>query len=308
MSRFTNPKFRAAIIGLAFLSSASIAFSQNAPARGGASNQTNTGTAPTPRVFPQTNPEQQAQERRNGAPEAPSGPAPKQDLWGMWNGPNEALLSNRVPEMTPVGRAKLDANIPDPFSESSNDPWKYCDPFGMPRMMNNQAGQIGFAQMPGRIILINGFNRAWREIWMDGRQLPKNVGHDDGPSAMYNGYSVGHWEGDTTLVIETVGMDEKTWMDRRGYPHSVDAKVIERYTRTDADHMSMTETIDDPVYYTKNPFLFAKQDYRLVKVRDKNSANAFSGEQICIPSQNQEYMNLIGHPADIDGATGQKKK
>ena len=68
--------------------------------------------------------------------------------------------------MTPAGKAKLDANIPDPFSASSNDPWKTCDPFGMPRSVNNQNGLVGFAQMPGRIIILSGFNRAWREVWI----------------------------------------------------------------------------------------------------------------------------------------------
>jgi hypothetical protein len=294
-------KLLGVIIAAGLLVSAPHALAQNAPGRG-AQN------APTPRVFPQANPGNgSGRGRGNAAPEPPSGPAPKQDLWGMWAGPGEALLSNRVPAMTPIGRAKLDANVPDPFSLSSNDPWKTCDPFGMPRSVNNMNGSIGFSQMPDRIIIINGFNRAWREVWMDGRQLPKDFGKDDGPSAMVNGYSVGHWEGDNTLVVETVGMDEKTWMDRRGYPHSVDAKVIERYTRTDFDHMSMTETVDDPTYYTGAPFIFAKSDYRLVKTRDKNSPNAFTSEQLCIPSQAMDYLNLIGTPADIDGATGQKK-
>ena len=251
----------------------------------------------------------QAASAQNAEPEKPSGPAPVHDVWGMWTGPNEALLSNRVPTMTLAGRAKLDANIPDPFSASSNDPWKTCDPFGMPRGVNNQYGLFGFAQMPGRIIIVNGFNRSWREVWMDGRRAPQNIGHEGGPSAMYNGYSVGRWEGDNTLVVETVGMDERTWMDRRGYPHSVDAKVIERYTRTDFDHMSMTETVDDPAYYTQNPFLFAKQDYRLVRNQtDLNAPIPFTSDRLCIPSQAMDYMKLIGLPADIDSATGQKKE
>ncbi len=221
-----------ASFGAAFLlASAPSLLAQNAPPRGGQNS-------PAPRVFPQPNPGNGSNRGRPAAPEPPSAPAPKQDLWGMWQGPGEALLTNRVPPMTPAGRAKLDANIPDPFSASSNDPWKTCDPFGMPRSVNNQNGTLGFAQMPGRIIILNGFNRGWREVWMDGRQFPKNIGHEGGPSPMFNGYSIGHWEGDNTLVVETVGMDERTWIDRRGYPHSVDAKVIERYTRTDFDHLS----------------------------------------------------------------------
>jgi hypothetical protein len=251
----------------------------------------------------------QAASAQNAEPEKLSGPAPVHDVWGMWTGPNEALLSNRVPTMTLAGRAKLDANIPDPFSASSNDPWKTCDPFGMPRGVNNQYGLFGFAQMPGRIIILNGYNRSWREVWMDGRRAPQNIGHEGGPSAMYNGYSVGRWEGDNTLVVETVGMDERTWIDRRGYPHSVDAKVIERYTRTDFDHMSMTETVDDPAYYTQNPFLFAKQDYRLVRGQtDLNAPIPFTSDRLCIPSQAMDYLKFIGLPADIDSATGQQKK
>src|SRR6266498_2058819 len=75
----------------------------------------------------------QAASAQNAEPEKQSGPAPVHDVWGMWAGPNEALLSNRVPTMTLAGRAKLDANIPDPFSASSNDPWKTCDPFEIGR-------------------------------------------------------------------------------------------------------------------------------------------------------------------------------
>ena len=257
-----------------------------------------------PRVIPQPGSDAARRRGAQAAPEKPSAPAPPRDLSGMWTGPGEALLSNRIPPMTPAGKAKLDANIPDPFSASSNDPWKTCDPFGMPRSVNNQNGQLGFAQMPGRIIILSGFSRTWREVWMDGRKPPKNVGHENGPSGMYNGYSVGHWEGDNTLVVETVGMDEKTWMDRRGYPHSVDAKVTERYTRTDYDHLSMTETVDDPAYYTQPSFILAKLDYRFVRNQeDKNAPIPFTNETLCIPSQAMEYLNAISAPADIDGAT-----
>lgn len=273
------------------------AFAQNAPAN------------PNPRVTIQPGSDADRQRRAQPEPEKPSAPAPPRDLSGMWTGMMEALLSNRIPPMTPAGRAKLDANIPDPFSASSNDPWKTCDPFGMPRSVNNQNGQLGFAQMPGRILIVYGFNRIWREVWMDGRKPPKNIGHEGGPSTMLYGYSIGQWEGNNTLVVETVGMDDKTWMDRRGYPHSVDAKVTERYTRADYDHLSMTENVDDPVYYTQSPFILAKTDYRLVSGQeDKNAPIPFTSETMCIPSQAFDYMKLIGDPADIDGATGQKKK
>ncbi len=243
-----------------------------------------------------------------GADDGPGGPAPVHDFNGMWLGPEEAALSNRVPSLTPAGQAKLKLNIPDPFSATSNDPWKTCDPFGMPRAANNQIGQIGFATMPNRLIMLVGF-RMWREIWMDGRQPPKNIGQKGGPSTMTFGYSVGHWEGDHTLVIDTYGMDENTWADRRGYPHSAGAHVIERYERLDHNHLTFTETIEDPAYYTQS-FLIAKGALRWARGQEdpKLAAIPFTEEHLCVPSQAIEYMKLLGNPADEDSVTGNKPK
>ena len=242
------------------------------------------------------------------ADDGPGGPAPVHDFNGIWLGPEEAALSNRVPALTPAGQAKLKLNIPDPFSATSNDPWKTCDPFGMPRAANNQIGQIGFATMPNRLIMLVGF-RMWREIWMDGRQPPKNIGQKGGPSTMTFGYSVGHWEGDHTLVIDTYGMDENTWADRRGYPHSAAAHVIERYDRPDHNHLTFTETIDDPAYYTQS-FIIAKGALRWSRGQEdpKLAAIPFTEEHLCVPSQAIEYMKLLGNPADEDAVTGNKPK
>jgi hypothetical protein len=242
------------------------------------------------------------------ADDGPGGPAPVHDFNGIWLGPEEAALSNRVPALTPAGQAKLKLNIPDPFSATSNDPWKTCDPFGMPRAANNQIGQIGFATMPNRLIMLVGF-RMWREIWMDGRQPPKNIGQKGGPSTMTFGYSVGHWEGDHTLVIDTYGMDENTWADRRGYPHSTSAHVIERYDRPDHNHLTFTETIDDPAYYTQS-FVIAKGALRWSRGQEdpKLAAIPFTEEHLCVPSQAIEYMKLLGNPADEDSVTGNKPK
>ena len=65
----------------------------------------------------------------------------------------------------------------------------------------------------------------------------------------YYGHSIGRWEGDT-LVVETVGFNERSWIDRAGTPHTVDLKFIERFTRTDHDTMKYEVTIDDPGAYT----------------------------------------------------------
>ncbi len=87
-----------------------------------------------------------------------------------------------------------------------------------------------------------------REIWMDGRELPSgNQLANIGPSWM--GLSVGDWEGNT-LVVETIALDERAWLDAYGFPKSDEARFIERYTRTDAKTLELEITMYDPKYYT----------------------------------------------------------
>jgi hypothetical protein len=79
-----------------------------------------------------------------------------------------------------------------------------------------------------------------RRIYTDGRPVPKD------PDELWMGTSVGHWENDTTLVVETVGFNEKTWLDRIGHAHSNQLKVTERFKRVDLGHLTIDITMDDP--------------------------------------------------------------
>jgi hypothetical protein len=255
----------------------------------------------------QARPAGAAQGGANRKPDEPGGPAPTHNVDGTWVGAGESRLMTHVAPMTPAGAAKLKLNSPDPFSGSSNDPWQTCDPFGMPRVVNNEVRTIGFATMPDRIIILENYGKNWREVWMDGRQLPKNVGHRGGPSSRWFGYSVGHWDANSTLVVDTIGMMAESWVDRRGYPHSVDAHAIERYERPDHNHLNMTESIDDPAYYTKT-FVIATAAYKWITGQDdpKVSEIPFADEQVCVPSAAIEYQKLVGDAADEDAATGAK--
>ena len=82
-------------------------------------------------------------------------------------------------------------------------------------------------------------------IWTDGRELPK-----DSESRWY-GYSVGRWQDDYTFVVDTVGLDERTWLDNAGDPHSDQMRVEETYHRVDQNTLELTVKIDDPKAYTK---------------------------------------------------------
>ena len=224
----------------------------------------------------------------------PGGPAPKRDFSGSWAGPISIDRQNEAPPLTPLGQKLLSANKPEPqfHISGTNDPYaRMCDPLGFPRNMVCELRGIAFATLPDRIVVLNQYQRAWREIWMDGRELPKNVGGTakDAPDPRYYGYSVGRWEGDHTLVVETTGLDDKTWLTRMGYPHTMEARVQERYTRPDHNDLQLTITVDDPKIYTK-PFVLGSVNFKWVP--DQQLA-----EQLCIPSEMLQYLNLIGDPA-----------
>jgi hypothetical protein len=222
----------------------------------------------------------------------PGGAAPRKDLTGFWAGVVVAKL-NDVPAMTAWGLEqfhlhKTNGEVP---VADSNDPIKGCDPLGFPRSMLFMTRGIAFAQMPGRVIEMFQFNRAWREIWTDGRELPKNVGGNsaDAPDPRWYGYSVGRWEGDFTFVVDSVGSDERSWLDNAGHPHSVDLRVQERYTRVNHNTLEVTITIDDPKAYTK-PFVITKTNFTWIPQQDFE-------EQFCVPSEEAEYQKLVGEPA-----------
>ncbi|HZP34613.1 MAG TPA: hypothetical protein VFB23_14745 [Candidatus Acidoferrales bacterium] len=230
------------------------------------------------------------------AAEGPGGPAPVHDMTGFWNGPLEPKFGE-TPSLTAFGESKFKKNIPDPFSAHSNDPWRVCDPFGFPRSATNETRGLAFAPMPEGIVIMTQYQKIWRMVWMDGRELPKNVGTRGGSSSRWYGYSIGHWDGDNTLVVETTGVDDSTWIDRRGYPHSVDMHVTERYTRVDRNDLELSVTIDDPKMYTK-PFLEVTNKFKF-------TPKQLEDEQLCVPSQAIDYLNTIAIPAGQD-EVGQK--
>jgi hypothetical protein len=226
----------------------------------------------------------------------PPGPAPKRDLNGAWAGPTDWDIHN-VPPMTPMGEERFKQNKPEgKFSLSeTNDPLSTCDPLGFPRNILNEVRGMMFVQLPDRMLVLYQYQRVWREMWMDGRELPKDIDTRDGTSSDYYGYSVAHWDGDYTFMVDTVGLDDRTWLDKGAHPHSDNMHVKERYTRVDQKTLQETVTIDDPATYTK-PF------EELSSVIYKWNPTKALDEQLCVPSDGIAYMNTIGRPAG-DGST-----
>ena len=127
---------------------------------------------------------------------------------------------------------------------SFDDPESKCLPPGIPRLY---ATPFPFQvyQQPDRVIFIfEGGAHIWRVVYTDGRPHLKD------PNPSFVGDSIGHWEGDT-LVVDTIGFNDTTWLDQEGHPHSDALHTIERFTRRDEMSLHYSVTIDDPKAYTK---------------------------------------------------------
>ena len=125
-------------------------------------------------------------------------------------------------------------------------PSTHCLPLGVP-LASLLSEPIKIVQSPKLIAILYEADDKHRQIYTDGRVLPKQF---DQPAWL--GYSVGRWERDT-LVVDTAGFNDKTWLDVMGHPHSEALRVLERYHRRDFGHMDVEMTFDDPQMYTK-PF------------------------------------------------------
>jgi len=225
----------------------------------------------------------------------PGGPAPKHDMFGAWaarRGGDRRALKGPSP-YTPAGEARFKLNKPGTASSKTNDPWMTCDPFGFPRDLTQESNGYTFSQMPDRIVITNMYNRTSRVIWMDGRALPKNVGTPGGPTRRWYGYSVGRWDGDNKLVINTNGFVPDTWLDQPGHPHSTDMLVEEQYTRPSFNIIQLVATVDDPKYYTK-PWVVAQNTYRWIP--PDFAVYGTTGEydeEFCVPSEMIRYNETI---------------
>ena len=184
---------------------------------------------------------------------------------------------------TAEGKKAFDANKPGYGPRAvppaqGNDPLGDCNPDGLPRnLMFNRP--VEFIQQPNRLIQLFQYHGARREVWIDGRKLPENP---DLPR--WYGYSIGHWEGNT-LVVETNGLEPRQWLDNLGNPYSDQARLTERYTRVDHDHIEMTVTLTDPKFYAK-PFVSQKKTWQLLTNPEQYSAqpgwNSLM-EELCAP-------------------------
>jgi hypothetical protein len=138
---------------------------------------------------------------------------------------------------------------------------------------------IKIVQAPRLTLVLYEVGSSHRQIYTDGRQLPKEVN-----LPAYLGYSVGRWEGDV-LVVETAGFNAKTALDAMGHPHSEALRVTERFRRKDFGHLDVEMTFDDPEMYTR-PFT--------IKVPHDLMADDDIFEMFCENEQDRVHLQNAG--------------
>jgi len=177
------------------------------------------------------------------------------DLTGVWfDGGSGDLSKFTVPGqeliLTPYGKQRY-ASV-----DHAKDPNTYCLPPGPARMIM-MAHPTMIVQRDDLVTVLSESQRVFRLIYTDGRGHPSDA--YDYPEWM--GSSIGHWEGDT-LVVETISINDRTWLDTSGHEHSDKLKMTERFRLADLNTLEHVVTYDDPVFFVK-PFttrrLFKRQ-------------------------------------------------
>ena len=192
--------------------------------------------------------------RRGNTPPAPAprnaagrvllhGATPKER--GVWlPGPGITAVPILPPEKVPFqrwARKVFEDRLINEF-----EPHTRCKPSGLARAFQTPYG-VEFVELPElrRIYIFDiGGPHTFKTIYMDGRSHPKT------PTPTAYGHSIGWWEGDT-LVVDSLGFNERFWLERKGLPHTDRLHTVERFTRVNHNEMRYEITIDDPGAYTE---------------------------------------------------------
>jgi hypothetical protein len=194
--------------------------------------------------------------RTAGIPRTPDGkvdlsaPTPKKpngqpDLSGIWLVPGLKYLINVAADLRGVPFQPWAAEEYKRRRDTlgKDDPNNFCLPSGFPEKIA-VTSPWRILETPGMAVFLYESRTIFRQVLTDGRSLPKD------PNPTWQGYSIGHWDGDA-FVVESNGFNGKAWMDTNGHPTTDALHLIERYRRKDFGHLEIQIEIDDPKAYTK---------------------------------------------------------
>ena len=208
---------------------------------------------------------------------APKMPDGKPDFSGVWRADTSGAAE--------TGKAIM-AIKPQPWAATlakarqdnlgREDMSVLCLPFG-PRV---GAGVGKVLQTQNELVMLRE-DLTYRQVFLDGRELPKD------PNPAWMGYSIGHWDGDS-LVIESNGYNDRTWLDGQGHPHTEDLRVTERLRRPDFGHLEVVVRLEDPKAFTE-PWT--------IPIKLELDADTEPMEYVCAENE-RDRQHLIGKASD----------
>ena len=212
------------------------------------------------------------------------------DLSGLWDKISPRYGGNIAADLKPGDVQPWAEELVQKRSEDLGKDYMgaLCLPLGPAYITNGgstAAGSTKIIQTPTLIVFLSQ-DMTYRQIYMDGRKLEKD------PNPSWMGYSVGHWEGDT-LVVESNGYNDKTWLDHSGHPHTEALRTTERYRRPDFGHLEISVTLEDPSIYAK-PWT--------VSLKAQLGADTELIEYICNESAKISLSHWVGKASDAKKA------
>jgi hypothetical protein len=186
--------------------------------------------------------------KANLAAPAPRTANGKPDLSGIWNKISPKYSRNIAADLKPREIQPWAEALVQQRQENLDKDYMnvHCLPLGPGYVTDADATgaeMVKIVQTPSVIIMLNP-DLTYRQIFMDGRTLEKS------PNPSWMGYSVGRWDGDT-LVVESNGFNDRTWLDHDGHPHTEALRTTERYHRRDFGNLDIEVTLSDPAIYDK---------------------------------------------------------
>ena len=206
----------------------------------------------------------------------PTGPTPrtadgKPDFTGVWYA--QRTVDPGHPEPLPWAEKLLEERM---ANNSKDAPGAHCLPRGI--VAAGALFPFKLVQTPTLLVMLFEDDiPSHRQVFLDGRPHPKD------PNPQWMGHSIGHWEGDT-LVIDTVGFDDRSWIDSQGHGHTEQMHVIERFRRPDLGHLQIEFTIDDPAAY--------KKPWKILRAAELDAGDDI-GEYVCTEDE-KDAGHMVG--------------
>lgn len=182
------------------------------------------------------------------------GPSPSHDLTGVWTRvepphafSSGATFTSEPPTLTPWGAERFaqarNSNAGGYTLAETNDPvLTQCHPPGVPRVYFHPY-PFEFLHTPKYTLMLYEYDHTVRRIYTDGRNHPP----PDIRVPLWLGHSIGEWQDASTFVVDTVGFNDRTWLDRTGIPHSEELRVTEVFRRVDFRNIQIDITMQDPI-------------------------------------------------------------